>query len=148
MYVQNALRVPIQNVPVYAGNTRTCFSARARVAGTHGGALNLHTEGQGAEVIVSSAYQEKPTYGYRASFVWLSGFRDNHRNPWTLHVFSSRIDREQHVPDSSNHTLYLTKLFSFSCPGETLEGTSREMVRFVFRSHEKSITNDLHVSIS
>ena len=29
------------------------------------------------------------------------------------------------------------KLFVFSCPGETLEETSREMVRFVFRFHEK-----------
>ena len=27
---------------------------------------------------------------------------------------SLRIDREQHVPDSSNHSLYLIKLFSFS----------------------------------
>ena len=50
---------------------------------------------------------------------------------------SLRKDREQHVPDSSNHSLYLIKLLSCSYPGETLEGTSREMVRFVFRSHEK-----------
>ena len=61
---------------------------------------------------------------------------------------SLRIDRERHVPDSSNHSLYLTKLSSSSYPGETLEGTSREMVRFVFRSHEKSKTNDLHVRIA
>ena len=50
---------------------------------------------------------------------------------------SLRKDREQHVPDSSNHSLYIIKLLSSSYPGETLEGTSREMVRFVFRSHEK-----------
>ena len=36
------------------------------------------------------------------------------RNPWILHVFCLTIDREQHVPDSSNHSLYLTKLLSFS----------------------------------
>ena len=32
------------------------------------------------------------------------------RNNWILHVFSLRIDREQHVPDSSNHSLYLMEL--------------------------------------
>ena len=37
VFVQNALRVSIQNVPVYTGNTRTCVSTCARVAGTHGG---------------------------------------------------------------------------------------------------------------
>ena len=31
-----------------------------------------------------------------------------------LPIFSLRIGREQHVPDSSNHSLYLVKLFSFS----------------------------------
>ena len=61
---------------------------------------------------------------------------------------SLRKDREHHVPDSSNHSLYLTKLFNSSSPGETLEGTNREMVRFVSRSHETSITNDLRVSFS
>ena len=50
---------------------------------------------------------------------------------------SLRKDREQHVSDSSNHSLCLIKLLSNSYCGETLEGTSREMVRFVFRSHEK-----------
>ena len=33
---------------------------------------------------------------------------------WIVHSFSLRIDREQHVPDSSNHSLYVIKLFSFS----------------------------------
>ena len=61
---------------------------------------------------------------------------------------SLRTDREQHDPDSSNHSLCLIKLLSSSYCGESLEGTSREMVRFVFRSNEKSITNDLRVSIS
>ena len=37
-------RLYIQNVPVYAGNTRTCFSTCACVAGTHGDVLNVHTE--------------------------------------------------------------------------------------------------------
>ena len=37
------LHVYIQNVPVNAGNTRTCFSTCAHVAGTHGNVLNAHT---------------------------------------------------------------------------------------------------------
>ena len=57
------LRVYIQNVPVYASNTRTRFSTCARVAGTHGDVLNLHTGSVlslHTGVITSSAYQEKP----------------------------------------------------------------------------------------
>ena len=40
---KNAFRVYIQNVPVYAGTTRTCVSTCARDASTHGDVLNLHT---------------------------------------------------------------------------------------------------------
>ena len=42
------------------------------------------------------------------------------RNPWIFYIFSLRIDREQHLSDSSNHSLYLIKLFSFT----NLEGSS------------------------
>ena len=42
------------------------------------------------------------------------------RHPWILYISSLRIDREQQVPDSSNQSLYLIKLFSFS----NLEGSS------------------------
>ena len=41
------LRVYIQNVPVYSGNTRTCLTTFARVAGIHGDVLNIHTEAFG-----------------------------------------------------------------------------------------------------
>ena len=61
---------------------------------------------------------------------------------------SLRKDREQHVPDSSNHSLYLIKLLSSSYPRETLEGTSREMVRFVFRSHEKKYNRTICALVS
>ena len=53
-----------KNVLVYAGNTRTCFSACGRGAGTHGDVLNLHTDSVlslHTAVIASSAYQEQPT---------------------------------------------------------------------------------------
>ena len=32
----------VQNVPVYAGTTRTCFNTCARCAGIHGDVLNVH----------------------------------------------------------------------------------------------------------
>ena len=38
------LHAYIRNAPVYAGNTRTCFSTCVRGAGIHGDVLNLHTE--------------------------------------------------------------------------------------------------------
>ena len=37
VWIQKRLRVHIQNVPVYAGTTRTCVSTCTRGAGTHGG---------------------------------------------------------------------------------------------------------------
>ena len=43
VYVQNALRVYVQNVPVCTGTTHTCFNMCARGAGTHGDVLNVHT---------------------------------------------------------------------------------------------------------
>ena len=67
---------------------------------------------RGAGVIASSAYQNLPTYGYHA----LQRFTEE---TFGSFPFSSlRIDREQHVPDSSNHSLSLIRLFSFSCPEE------------------------------
>ena len=111
----------IQNVPVYAGTTRTCVETcrytRGRFERTHGG--------QG--VIVSSAYQNLPTYGYHV-----------------LQRFSVRIDWEQHVPDSSNHSLSLIKLFSFSCP----EGNKLLDCSVGLSPSSPSITNDVNVSIA
>ena len=44
VYVQNAPRVSIHNVPVCTDTTRTCVSTCARGAGTHGDVLNRDTE--------------------------------------------------------------------------------------------------------
>ena len=44
VWIQKRLRVYIQNVPVSTGTTRTCVSTCARGAGTHGDALNVHTQ--------------------------------------------------------------------------------------------------------
>ena len=98
------------------------FSLHFRGAGTHGDVLNLHTEvsetdtrgrgggekeGEGRGVTVSSANHE-------TAHVELSRAleRFTERNPWFLPIQGLRTGREQHVPESSNHSLYLTKLLS------------------------------------
>ena len=45
VYVQNVLRVYVQDVPVCTGTTPACVSTCGRGAGTHGDVLNAHTEG-------------------------------------------------------------------------------------------------------
>ena len=95
----------------------------ARGAGIHGDVWNVHTEafwmdtrrrGGREGVTVISAYHNLPTYGYHV----LQRFTKE-----TLGSFpfsSVRIGREQHVPDSSNHSLYLMKLLSWrKLPRET-----------------------------
>ena len=39
--------------------------------------------------------------------------RFTERNHWMLQISSLRIGREQHVPESSDHSLYLISLFNF-----------------------------------
>ena len=108
-----------------------CRHTRGRSESKHGGSLDGHTgRERGGGVTVSSAHRNLDLGLSRASE------RFTERNPWISQIFSLRIGREQHVPESSNHSLYLMKLLSSIYPGETLEGTSREMVRFVFRSNE------------
>ena len=59
--------------------------------------------------------------------------------------FSSlRIDREQHVPDSTNHSLSLIKLFSFSRP----EGNKLLDCSVGLSPSSPSITNDENVTIA
>ena len=73
--------------------TRRCFES------THG-------------VIASSAYQEKPTY---SSHLLQRGSPKETKESYPFFV-SLREGRQQHVPDSSNHSLYLMKLFNSSSP--------------------------------
>ena len=64
-------------------------------------------EGEGRGVTDNSSYHEK-------AHVELSraSERFTERNPWILPIQGLRIDREQHVPESSDHSLYLMKLLS------------------------------------
>ena len=80
-----------------------CPHARGR---KHGGVSGGHTEG----VVASSVYQNLPTEGYHVP----QRFTKQTFGPFP---FSSlRKGREQHVPDSSYHSLYLIKLLSSSYP--------------------------------
>ena len=95
---------------VCAFKTSPCMLATS----TH--AFQPSTRGEREGVIASSAYQNLPTLGYHLTP------EVHQRNPWISHIFSLRIDRQQHVPDSSNHSLYLVKLFSFSNLEENFGG--------------------------
>ena len=130
----------------FMSTIKLCFSACGRGAGTHGDVLNVHTE----SVFESTHGGHRQFCLQRTAHAWLSLGPTGSPKVTTgcCPCSSLRKDREQHVPDSSNHSLCLIKLLSNSYCAETLEGTSHEMVRFVFRSHEKSFTNDLRVSVS
>ena len=68
----------------------------------------------------------------------------NKRNQWILPIFSLRIGREQHVADSSNHSLCLIELFSFS----NSWGTLRRVTWFGFSpSFSSSSTNMVYVFV-
>ena len=125
-----------KNASVCAFTTRTCVETCARGAGFHGDVLDGHTGCRG--VIVSSAYQNLPAQAYHV----LQRFTGE---TFGSFPFSSlRIDREQHVPDSSNHSLSLIKLFSFSCPeGNKLLDCPVGLLPF-----SPGITNDVNVSIA
>ena len=110
VWIQKQLRVYIQNVSVCTGTTRTCVSTCARGAGTHGDVLNVHghTGRRGSSPVLLTRICPRMV---------ITGFRGSPKKLFGSFPFSSlRIDWEQHVPDSSNHSLYLIKLFISSSP--------------------------------
>ena len=126
------LRVWIQNVPVCTGTTRTCVTTCGRGAGTHGDVLFLHTEvfwtdtrgrgGRGERGEGGSPSVLLTKKSPRRVLTWPHKFTE--RNPWILPIRSLRIDREQLVPESSNHSLYLMNLFIFSNLEESAHTTN------------------------
>ena len=88
-------------------------------------------------VVVSSAYQNLPTWGCHLTP------EVNKRNPWILPIFSLRIGREQHVADSSNHSLCLIELFSFS----NSWGTLRRVTWFGFSPSSSSSSTNMYVFV-
>ena len=111
---------------VYRHHARMCYDMRAwcrytrgRFESTHGGFLDGHTgerrrgergEGGSPSVLLT---KKSP----RRVLTWPQKFTE--RNPWFLPIRSLRAGREQHVPESSNHPLYLIRLFSFRNLEET-----------------------------
>ena len=115
---------------VYRHHARMCQNMRAwcrytqgRLESTHGGFfLDGHTgRGEGRKRRRVSPPVLLTMNGPR-SYHLLERFTE--RNPCVLQISSLRTGREQHVSDSSNHSLSLLQLFSFSCPEEYCEGTT------------------------
>ena len=100
---QKHLRVYVQTSPCMPAPRAHVFQ-HVRVVPVHTEAfLNPHTEGRRQFCLPRKAHVE-------FSLV----VREVHqRNRWILHIFSLKTDREQHVHDSSNHSIFLIKLFSF-----------------------------------
>ena len=89
------------------GHTRRHFKTthwKRFFESTHGGEEGGGGEGE------AGVNRNMPTLGYHV-LQSITG-----RNPINLHIFSLRKGREQHVPESSNHSLYLIKLLSSSYP--------------------------------
>ena len=85
-----------------------CRHTRGRFERTHVDVLSGHTEKGG---------NHRQFCLPKFAHIGLSRASEVHkRNPGIFPIFSLRIGREQHVHDSSNHSLFLIKLFSFSYP--------------------------------
>ena len=112
-------RVYIQNVPVCTGTARTCRNTCARVAGLHGDVLNAHTEAFWTDTRRRGG-PSSVLHAKKCPRRVLACPREVHqRKPCIVPILSLSIGRTRHVPESSNHSLYLLKLFNASSP----EGT-------------------------
>ena len=91
-----------------------CRYTRGRFESPHGGFLDGHTEGRGRGERGEGGHRQVllTKKSPRRVLTWPHKFTE--RNPWILPIRSLRIDREQLVPESSNHSLYLMNLFIFS----------------------------------
>ena len=63
-----------------------------------------------------------PRKAHEKVLTWPHKFTE--RNPWILPIRSLRIDREQLVPEFSNHSLYLMNLFIFNNLEESTDTTN------------------------
>ena len=104
-------RVYTQNVPVCTGTTRTSIKTCARGAGTHGDVLNGHT---GFSARHTTRHKTQDTTHKTTQLTKncprkiITCFRGSPKVSTGSYTFSSlKKDREQHVADSSNHSLYL-----------------------------------------
>ena len=99
-----------------------CRYTRGRFKRTHGDVSNPHTEGRGSSLVLLTKICP------RMVTTW---FRGSLKKPVDLHYFHLRTGREQHVANSSKHSLCLIKLFSFSNPEGHCRGNQLWLFRFV-----------------
>ena len=84
-----------------------------RGASFHGDVLSAHTEAEKGE----GGGRRQFCLPRKAHVQFSLGPRGSHKKPLDLkHFFSWRVDRQQHVPASSNHSLCLINLFNSSSP--------------------------------
>ena len=120
-----------KNVPVCTGTTPACVKTCGRGAGTHGDVLNLHTEvfwtdTQGRERGGRGEGGHRQFCLPRLVHVVITCSRGSPKETSGCYKFQGlRTGRERHVPDSSNHSLSLIKLFSFSCPERHFGGNDK-----------------------
>ena len=96
-----------------------CRYTRGRYERAHGDVLSPHTESRGEGVGHRQfCLPNLPT-------LVITSFRGSPKKLLDLSHSSLRKDREQHVPDSSNYSLYLMKLFSFSNLEENFGGNQQ-----------------------
>ena len=126
----------MQNVPVCTGTTRTCVTTCARGAGTHGDVLHLHTEVFWTDTRRAGGHRQccLPKFGH----VWSSRASEvHHKKPMDLtHFQFENRSREQHVADSSKHSLCLMKLLR-----DTAEGISTHNTHQHTHTHQHILTH-------
>ena len=96
-------------------NMCACRYTRGRFERTHGDVLNVHTGGRGSSSVLLTKICPRMV---------ITCFRSSPKK--LLDPSGLRIDREQHVPDSSNHSLYPVSAIW----RETFTGISNQTVRF------------------
>ena len=122
-----------------------CRYTRGRFESTHGGFLDGHTgereerrerRGGSPSVLLT---KKSP----RRVLTWPHKFTE--RNPWILYIFSLRIDREQLVPESSNHSLYLMNLFIFSNLEESAHNRHKHQHKDTHTQHTQHTHTHQHI---
>ena len=97
----------------------------------------VHTQGE----------ESSPFLFTKKSLTWTYHFREVHQKNGRILIISSlRIGRERHVPDSSNHSLYLMKLLSSSYPEGNCGRNQLWDGSVCLSPQNLTITNDLHIS--
>ena len=102
-----------------------CRYTRGRFESTHGGFLDGHTGerregGGGGEGREGHRQFCSPKFAHKLLRV---SERFTERNPWFFPIQGLRTGREQHVPESSNHSLYLMELLRDTAEGISTHNT-------------------------